>query len=43
LEKEYYKKWKERARRSRKKFLENKDMRIELVDTHTFQKYYKDF
>ena len=38
----YYKKWKERSRRSRKKYLENKDLRIELVNTEVFQKHYKE-
>ncbi|MBW7954630.1 hypothetical protein H3C61_02355 [Candidatus Gracilibacteria bacterium] len=38
----YYKKWKERAIRARKKFLNNSDLRIELVDTDIFQKYYKE-
>lgn len=38
----YFKKWKERSRRARKKFLANPDVRIELVDTATFQKYYKE-
>ena len=38
----YYKKWKERAIRARKKFIENKDLKIELVDTDRFQKYYKE-
>lgn len=38
---DYYKKWNERAQRARKKFLANKDLRIELVDKETFQKYYK--
>lgn len=38
----YYKKWKERARRARKKFLENTYVRLELVDKETFQKYYKE-
>ncbi|MDD5770377.1 MAG: hypothetical protein PHE25_05400 [Candidatus Gracilibacteria bacterium] len=42
LENEYYKKWKERSKRSRKKFLENPDMSIKLVDTETFQKHYKE-
>lgn len=38
----YYKKWKERSRRARKKFLDNKDLTVELVDMNTFQKYYKE-
>lgn len=38
----YFKKWKERAKRARKKFLANPDLRIELVDTETFQKHYKE-
>lgn len=36
----YYKKWKERAQRARKKFLNNKDLKIELLDNYTFQKIY---
>lgn len=38
----YYKKWKERSKRARKKFLENKELTIKLVDRETFQKYYKE-
>ncbi len=38
----YYMKWKERSKRARKKYLENKELKIELVDTQTFQKYYKE-
>lgn len=38
----YYKKWKDRAKRARKKFLENQNLRIDLVDTETFQKHYKE-
>ena len=38
----YYKKWKERSKRARKKFLANKELSIQLVDTETFQKYYKE-
>jgi hypothetical protein len=37
----YYKKWKERGKRARKKFLENPNLRIELVDTNTFSNHYK--
>lgn len=33
---EYYKKWNERARRARKKFLAHADVRIELVNQKTF-------
>lgn len=36
----YYKKWKERAKRARKKFLENPDLEIKLVDKDTFGKIY---
>lgn len=36
----YYKKWKERAKRARKKFLENPDLEIKLVDKDTFLKIY---
>lgn len=36
----YYKKWKERSKRARKKFLENKDLEIKLVDKDTFQEIY---
>lgn len=36
----YYKKWKERAIRARKKFLNNKDLEIKLVSTNEFQKIY---
>jgi hypothetical protein len=37
----YYKKWKERARRARKKFLADPEMRIELFNTKDFQEIYK--
>jgi hypothetical protein len=37
---EYYKKWKERARRARKKFLSNSHLHIKEVSTELFQSYY---
>lgn len=37
----YYKKWKDRAKRARKKFLENKELNIKFVDTEAFQNIYK--
>ncbi len=40
LDEYYYKKWKDRAQRARKKFLNNTDLKIELVDTLEFQKIY---
>lgn len=38
---EYYKKWNERARRARKKFLSRTDVRIELVDREAFTKAFQ--
>lgn len=38
----YYKKWSERAKRARKKFLQNQDLRIEIVSNDVFSKYYKE-
>lgn len=37
----YYEKWKSRAKRARKKFLENKELSIKIVDKETFQNIYK--
>jgi hypothetical protein len=39
----YYKKWKDRAKRARKKYLADPEMHIELLDTNAFQEIYKKF
>ena len=38
---EYYKKWKERARRVRKKFLAHEHLQVKSVSTEAFQGYYR--
>lgn len=40
---DYYKNWKDRAKRARKKFFTFKEVSIEEVDHETFSKYYKEY
>lgn len=38
----YFKKWKDRAKRARKKFLANQNLHVKEVNTETFQKIYSE-